>query len=108
MNNFKNAINTYAEFHGKINVSYIYFSNNPEQCLINVRNRNDGRKVNGFILTYAKYYNIPFGATVVDVYDANSIQHKYKNCIFNIVKVIKKTYNNMLVAIRNSGKKQSS
>lgn len=35
---------------------FIYFENDPEQCLINAKNRNDGRKVDGMIKYLSKIY----------------------------------------------------
>jgi hypothetical protein len=59
-----------------IEIDWIYFENDPESCLINaeVRNRTNQislkpvKNVKTFIENFSKYYTIPSGATVVEVY----------------------------------------
>jgi hypothetical protein len=49
-------------------IEWIFFENNPEQCLLNVKKRNDGRKVENFIRLIAKHYKVPEGAVSLPVY----------------------------------------
>ncbi len=50
----------------------IFYENEPEKCIINVNNRNDGRLISEqFIRFLSKQYVIPSGATVLEVYDAS-------------------------------------
>lgn len=59
-----------------VKIDWIYFENDPESCLINaeVRNRANQisfkpvKNVKTFIENFSKYYNIPSGVTVVEVY----------------------------------------
>lgn len=54
----------------------IYFENNVEQCIKNIKNRNDGRLISEFIMrnVYTKHYVIPKYAITLPVYcDDNSI-----------------------------------
>lgn len=47
---------------------WIFFENNPEQCIKNVELRNDGRKVIEFIRNFSKVYEIPINSKVIKVY----------------------------------------
>lgn len=49
-------------------VEWIFFENDPEQCLKNVLVRNDGRLVQGFIKQYSKKYTIPKDAKIIKVF----------------------------------------
>lgn len=40
-------------------VVWIFFENNVEKCIVNVRHRNDGRKVEGLIRFLSQAYQIP-------------------------------------------------
>jgi hypothetical protein len=51
-----------------LNIEWMFFENDPEQCLKNVEYRNDGRKVKDFISMFSKYYIIPKGVHPVKVY----------------------------------------
>ena len=62
-----------------VQIDWIYFENDPESCLVNdeVRNRANQisfkpvKNVKTFIENFSKYYTIPSGATVVEVYNRN-------------------------------------
>lgn len=41
------------------NIEFVFFENNPQQCIRNVEFRNDNRKVFGFIKSMTKQYVIP-------------------------------------------------
>ncbi len=58
----------YLTRFSKTEVEWIFFENNPSQCMKNVVKRNDGRMVVGFIDTCSKQYKIPDGAKIVKVY----------------------------------------
>jgi len=47
---------------------FIYFENDPDQCLQNVELRNDGRKVRKYIERLSKTYNIPEGVIPIKVW----------------------------------------
>jgi predicted kinase len=57
-------------------LEWIYFKNDPDQCLINsnIRNRANSisfkpvKKVDSFIKNFSQYYTIPEGAFIVDVW----------------------------------------
>jgi len=51
-----------------VNVQWIFFENDPEQCRKNVEKRNDGRAVNEFINVFSRFYKIPKGAFVHKVW----------------------------------------
>jgi len=42
-----------------VEFEYLYFENNPDQCLINAALRADGRKVENHIMNMSKVYKIP-------------------------------------------------
>ena len=50
---------------------YICFENDPKQCLINAKNRNDGREVENTIRSMAKVYTYPEGAEIIPVWKPN-------------------------------------
>ena len=50
-------------------IEWIFFENDPEKCLKNVRRRDDGRKVEGLIRQLTKEYTIPEGAEVRQIYE---------------------------------------
>jgi KaiC/GvpD/RAD55 family RecA-like ATPase len=39
-------------------IEWIFFENNPEKCVANVRYRNDGRKVEAFINRFSPHYSM--------------------------------------------------
>jgi ABC-type glutathione transport system ATPase component len=49
-------------------IDIIYFENDPEACLENIKRRNDGRKVEGFNKHATKYYTVPSGIISCKVY----------------------------------------
>lgn len=51
-----------------IEIIWIFFDNDPEQCIKNVQKRNDGRKVLEFIKESTKRYKIPEGIHTFPVY----------------------------------------
>jgi len=46
-------------------VDFLYFTNDPDACLANVKRRNDGRKVEMFIRDLSKDYKIPDDAGIM-------------------------------------------
>lgn len=54
-------------FYG-VHADWIYFENDPHQCLANVQARQDGRAVKGFITHMSKMYVIPPNSTVMPVW----------------------------------------
>jgi adenylate kinase family enzyme len=52
-----------------VNIEWLFFENNPEQCLKNVNKRNDGRKVSSFIKCLTKEYIIPDGVNIISVWN---------------------------------------
>lgn len=65
--NIRNKLNNFLKGFN-INIEWIYFENNPEQCLKNIPLRNDGRKVEQFIKSFSKQYIIPDNSIVRKVY----------------------------------------
>jgi len=63
----------------KAEINYVFFENNPEQCLQNVKFRNDGRFVEPTIKNYSKEYNIPDNATVLPVFDTSTLKSNPNN-----------------------------
>lgn len=53
------------ESNPNLDVSWVYFENNPETCLHNVRTRNDGRRVSDFISTFSREYRPDYDCGVV-------------------------------------------
>lgn len=51
-----------------VHADWIYFENDPSQCLANVAARQDGRAVTGFITHMSKMYVIPPDSVVVPVW----------------------------------------
>lgn len=49
----------------QITPQWIFFENDPPQCLLNVRMRNDGRQVHSLIHALSKVYEIPSHAEQV-------------------------------------------
>jgi len=49
-------------------IEWVFFENDPAQCLLNVKRRNDGRKVENFIRLIAKHYKVPEGIIPLPVY----------------------------------------
>lgn len=49
-------------------MEWIFFENDPGQCLINIMRRDDGRKVEGTIQHFSGIYTYPEGAVVLPVY----------------------------------------
>ncbi len=65
------VINELKEVFGKteeVVFDFIYFENNPEQCLQNVNLRNDGRKVVKYIEKLSQTYKIPEGSYTIPVW----------------------------------------
>ena len=60
---------------GATKITWIYFENNPEACIINIKRRNE-TDINyrlipeGFVHEAARHYEIPEGAEVLPVYQA--------------------------------------
>lgn len=50
------------------NIEWIFFENAPEKCLKNVSWRNDGRKVDKFILNVSKEYFIPSNIVPLEIW----------------------------------------
>lgn len=59
-----------------IPINYIYFENNPEQCLKNAAFRNDGRIVEPTIRHMSKTYVIPEGITPIPVFNTDKLKRK--------------------------------
>ena len=57
--------------HPLATIKYICFENDPKQCLINAKNRNDGREVENTIRSMAKVYTYPEGAEIIPVWKLN-------------------------------------
>jgi hypothetical protein len=71
LNKFKEFIDCVKDTHRIEEVEYIYFENNPEQCLINAANPNRvGKKVNRYIDYLTLIYKIPEGVVPLKVYRA--------------------------------------
>jgi hypothetical protein len=74
--NREKAKQFFKEFAPNSKIDWIYFENNPEQCLINadIRNRTlrismkPIRNVDSFIRNLHQFYTIPEGANVVSVW----------------------------------------
>lgn len=60
----------------KVHADWIYFENDPAQCLVNVTARQDGRAVTGFITHMSKTYVIPPDAQVMPVWQPGMISHE--------------------------------
>lgn len=75
--NRQSALQKIKDLNPNCKIEWIYFKNDPEQCLINsnVRNRANQisfkpvKKVDGFIKNFSQFYTIPDGAFVVDVWN---------------------------------------
>lgn len=48
-------------------IEWVFFENDPIKCLANVKQRNDGRKVEGMVQQLSKEYIIPDGAILLSV-----------------------------------------
>lgn len=48
-------------------IEWIFFENNKEKCLKNVKKRNDNRKVENFINLFSKDYTIPKNAKIIKI-----------------------------------------
>jgi hypothetical protein len=74
--NRQSAEQRIKSINSEAKIDWIFFENDPESCLINaeVRNRANQisfkpvKNVKTFIENFSKYYTIPSGATVVEVY----------------------------------------
>lgn len=73
--------NIIAEMYPDASTHYVFFENNPKQCLKNVAYRNDGRVVEPTINNYSRVYNIPEGSEVVAVFDTSTLKNKRKQKI---------------------------
>lgn len=49
-------------------VEWVFFENNPERCILNVRYRNDGRLVDRFIQYLTHKYEIPNGVVPMTIW----------------------------------------
>ena len=73
----REALNKILEIrYPKADIEYIFFENNPAQCIKNVNHRNDGRYVEPTIKNYSRIYNIPENSTVLKVFDTESLKIK--------------------------------
>lgn len=66
----KSAIKKLKEIYDKdILVEILYFENNVNKCLYNLRQRGDGdlKKVRQFIIRFSKYYDIPDNITPLEI-----------------------------------------
>lgn len=58
-NIFKHYISIIEEHISRSNIKLIVFENNPEQCIRNIKNRNDGRRnIEMTIQKYSEQYNL--------------------------------------------------
>lgn len=62
------AVAHLVQRYGSIEVDWIFYENNPDQCLANARGRDDGRDVDADIRILSRRYTIPADADVVPVY----------------------------------------
>lgn len=75
-----NAIKKIKSLNSEAKIDWIFFENDPTNCLINsdIRNRVNSislkpiRKVESFIKNLSKYYTIPENSNIVSVYKSNS------------------------------------
>jgi predicted kinase len=76
----REALNNILDIrYPKAEIEYIFFENNPDQCLKNVKHRNDGRYVEPTIKNYSKVYTIPEDAITVSIFDTTTLKNKSKN-----------------------------
>lgn len=54
--------------YGASEIEWVFFANDPTQCLANASARNDGRDVAADIKALSRVYVIPDGAGIVSVY----------------------------------------
>lgn len=62
-------------------IEFLFFENNPSQCLKNVNYRNDGRKVETTIIQYSKEYEIPVNSNIIPVFNTDLLiknKNKFK------------------------------
>jgi len=64
----RKAVTKFLKGIPNIEWEWLFFENDPEQCLINVDNRNDERRVSSFIKSFSNYYIIPTKRKVIPVY----------------------------------------
>lgn len=62
------VIKELEEIFREVSFSFIYFENDPEQCLRNVALRDDGRKVEKYIKKLSQTYKIPEGIRPIPVW----------------------------------------
>lgn len=55
--------------YGAVEVEWVFFANDPRQCLVNAAARNDGRDVAADIHVLSRVYVIPEEAVSVPVYE---------------------------------------
>ncbi len=53
-------------------IQWIFFENNPVQCLVNAKNRTD-KKVDNFIEFLSKRYNIPGDSIILPVWEKDNV-----------------------------------
>lgn len=78
--NREKAEELFKEFAPNAKVDWIYFENNPQQCLKNAEIRNRAltlsmkpkRNVDSFIRNLHQFYIIPEGANIVSVWGSNN------------------------------------
>lgn len=68
--NRKAALDKLVARLGVTAVNWIFFENNPNQCMKNVHHRNDGRAVYGYIRQLTKVYVIPEGVIPLKIWVA--------------------------------------
>jgi predicted kinase len=61
-----------------VKINYVYFENNPEQCLKNAAFRNDGRIVEPTIRHMSKTYKIPEGVIAIPIFNTDKLKKKSK------------------------------
>lgn len=58
---------------GVTEIDWIFFENDPENCIRNIEHRRDGRVVSyGYVREAAKHYTIPEGAKILPVFKSQS------------------------------------
>ena len=63
------ATATMLAWNPRLEITWVFFANDPVACLANVLRRNDGREVSSeFITEASKHYVIPSGTPFLDVY----------------------------------------
>lgn len=74
-------INKINKLYPEHSLEFVFFDNNPSQCLKNVNYRNDGRKVETTIIQYSKEYIIPENSNIIPVFNTDLLiktKNKFK------------------------------